>query len=538
MRQVGFKTSDNCKDYKKNDVIPSVDFQHILISGDTGSGKTSTLILPILSDRIAKNHAILFFDHKGHEHKKVKQLAKNVGRLDDVVEIGKPHCAHLNIFSELDLVRLKEVVREMGMSRDPYWSNSAANVLEDITLTYRALHDIVRQLSEYDPFLQVAESFFAELDEFGIDIFKEPTFQMIALIVSSPQNFKLYRKLIADFPYQLEKFIKNDLLHAASIKNVEVLLGKVLLLKSKIETTNRFRISEDKSDANVGNNAVLQVLDNAIAAYAKRDHMNSGEFTMNELMTKNAIIIVDTQSFGDDIMKVFFESMLKKAVMRLRNATNTAMSVFIDESNRVLFPEIDLHNDVLREASVELILAIQNEEQMMIKFGQTEWEAIKKNIKHQYFIDKHHHITYNKKGGIFSDPLLFENEVLTDVDCDYFSIEKNRARLLKGFLGNKEKLPEHFSVIYDLDLFDRESAIIVQDKSGEQYLYNYFGAAIIEEISETLPKRILVEEEKENILEMCFDEDVFDAFFDMEWPDNEYMEKSDSDTLFKKSSDL
>jgi hypothetical protein len=309
-------------------------------------------------------------------------------------------------------------------------------------------------------------------------------------------------------------------------------------LKSKIEITNRFRISEDKSDANVGNNAVLQVLDNAIAAYAKRDHMNRGEFTMNELMTKNAIIIVDTQSFDDDIMKVFFESMLKKAVMRLRNATNTAMSVFIDEANRVLFPEIDLHNDVLREASIELILAIQNEEQMMTKFGKIEWEAIKKNIKHQYFIDKNHLITYNREEGLFSAPLLFENKVLNDVDCDYFSIAKNRERLLKGFLGDVEELPVRFSVVYDLDLFDRESAIIVQDKCGEQYLYNYFGATIVQEIFETFPKRIIEKEEKEDVLEMSFDEDVLDAFFDMEWSDDEDMGKTDSDTLFKKGSDF
>jgi hypothetical protein len=48
--------------------------------------------------------------------------------------------------------------------------------------------------------LQIADGLFAELKEFGIDIFKEPTFQMIALIVSSPQYFKLYRKLIAALP--------------------------------------------------------------------------------------------------------------------------------------------------------------------------------------------------------------------------------------------------------------------------------------------------------------------------------------------------
>jgi hypothetical protein len=183
-------------------------------------------------------------------------------------------------------------------------------------------------------------------------------------------------------------------------------------------------------------------------------------------------------------------------------------------------------------------LAIQNEEQMMTKFGKIEWEAIKKNIKHQYFIDKNHLITYNREEGLFSAPLLFENKVLNDVDCDYFSIAKNRERLLKGFLGDVEELPVRFSVVYDLDLFDRESAIIVQDKCGEQYLYNYFGATIVQEIFETFPKRIIEKEEKEDVLEMSFDEDVLDAFFDMGWSDDEDMGKTDSDTLFKKGSDF
>ena len=123
-------------------------------------------------------------------------------------------------------------------------------------------------------------------------------------------------------------------------------------------------------------------------------------------------------------MKLFLESILKKAVMRLRLGTESAMSVFIDEANRVLFPSIDLHSDVLREAKVELVIAIQNEEQMVSKFSQVEWIAIKNNIKHQYYIDIQHRITYNQSDYFFTKPLVLNNERVMGVEYAFFSLKK------------------------------------------------------------------------------------------------------------------
>lgn len=72
--------------------IPLVDvkFTHSLCIGQTGSGKTTSFIYPNLLERMKLNHGILIFDIKGNEHLAVKSLAKEAGRLDDVLEIGKP----------------------------------------------------------------------------------------------------------------------------------------------------------------------------------------------------------------------------------------------------------------------------------------------------------------------------------------------------------------------------------------------------------------------------------------------------------------
>lgn len=48
------------------------------------------IYLSKLIERMKLNHGILIFDIKGNEHLAVKSLAKEAGRLDDVLEIGKP----------------------------------------------------------------------------------------------------------------------------------------------------------------------------------------------------------------------------------------------------------------------------------------------------------------------------------------------------------------------------------------------------------------------------------------------------------------
>ena len=497
MKPMGFRISELNLDKNSDNVLPPVDFQHVLCTGATGSGKTASLVLPTLEDRIGRGHAIIFFDHKGHEHKKVKSLADKLGRLKDVVEIGKPHSAYINILAELDTIRLKEMIIEVARSRDPYWANSAAGLVEDIILPLRKLYYIMELVKEYKAFQSDRLEIYDELRSIGIDFDVKPSFQTISQIVSSPKVLNKFKEVMGMFPQMLQDTLSDDSEDGADeIRNKQQIYAKLLSLEKDMKAASRFVLSEDKSDTNSGNNGVLQVLDNAIAPYAKRDYMNIDEYTISGLMDDNAIIIVDTQSFGDDILKVFFESMLKKAVMRLRTGINTAMSVFIDEANRVLSPTLDLHSDILREASVELIIAIQNEEQMIAKFDKTVWASIKGNIKHQYYIDVDHKITYNNQTLMRTSPLIIDKDVLDRSDYAFHVLEKNRLNLTNRFLGDIEKLPEEFTVIYDLDKFEHESSVVLEEKNGVAYEFSYYGKSIVDGARNTYPKEtpILVTE--------------------------------------------
>ncbi len=540
---MGFKTETGFGEKREKSVIPAVDFQHVLCEGATGSGKTASLVLPMLEDRIKRGHAIIFFDHKGHEHKKVKHLAQKAGRLDDVVEIGKPYGSYINLMAELDTIRLKEMINDNGMSKDPYWANSAANLLEDIVSLLRRLYMIVLALKTFEGFDEKLFKMLEELNDFGIDMYEKPSFQTLAKIIATPKKLSRFKEIVSELPSALERMLFEHKVQIQSdTAKLRLIFAKILTLKKVLESSDRFTLSTDKSDTNSGNNAVLQHLDNTIASYAKKDYVNTNEYSIATLMQKNTIIIVDTQSFGDDVMKIFLESMLKKAVMRLRTGSTSALSVFIDEANRVLFPSIDLHSDVLREASVELVLAIQNEEQMISKFSQTVWDSIKLNIKHQYTIDIEHRISYNGGNFMFTKPMHLEDEVLIDAEHSYYASKNNQRNIQKHFLGESDFLPKGFTVVYDLDLFEHESAVFLEDRTGAKYLYAYHGEEIVNQVRSlysTAPKELSIDINYED--DMDYDEAAMmedlglfcDEFWDKEDDDDDYDDfyYDDDDTI-------
>jgi len=396
--------------------IPPADFQHVLCVGATGAGKTASLILPTLKDRIERGHTIVFFDHKGHEHRKVKALAQQAGRLEDVVEIGKPHTAYLNLMNELDVLEVQTLIRGNDKTRDPYWSNSAANLAGDILVPLRRLFDLVQEFETWVP----GPTLTSKLEAFGMAYDRAASFQTLSALIASPRKLKAFQEAIRKTANDLDERIV-DIYREHPLDQGRLLHARILAFWKSVENIGRFSLATEGEHVNSGNNAVLQVLDNSIATYARQDYMNREGTTLSDLLERRAILIVDTQSFGEGMLKAFFESLLRKAVSRLRTGTEEPLSVFIDEANRVLSPTFDTHIDVLREARVELIMAVQNVEQMIEKFSYTKWQMIEKNIKHHYTIGTDHRALYDHRHAFMPEPLLFGEETLTEAEYDYFA---------------------------------------------------------------------------------------------------------------------
>jgi hypothetical protein len=484
METIGFKSPEQGIRHS-NSVIPPIDYQHALCIGATGSGKTASFILPTIQDRIARGHTVIFFDHKGHEHAKIKHLALQAGRLHDVVEIGKPHGMHINLLSELDIIRVKDLIRSIGHLNDAYWTNSAANMVEDIIAPWRNLYDIYK-LCRNDTRFESIRQFCTIKD---IDLSRPVSFKMLTQYTRSAKIFTEYQALMIKTADNLLGFLDYALAnYPVEEHSRRHLMGKVLELREQAETLERISIDAKGNDVNSGNNAVLQILDNNVATYAKKGYLNDGNRTLAELFDQNAIVIIDSQSFDTMVLKLLFESMLKKTVMRLRNGRNKPISIFIDEANRVLSSSFDLHSDVLREAKAELIIAIQNEEQMIEKFGVNNWEAVRKNIKHIYHIDLQHRLAYNNGSYISQTPMLIDETEQVKSEWEFFALDANRERIEKYFLGNSDHLPDRFIVDYDPETFELSSSILLQASDGSRFKYHYFGEDMIAKIDKRLDK--------------------------------------------------
>lgn len=73
-------------------------------------------------------------------------------------------------------------------------------------------------------------------------------------------------------------------------------------------------------------------------------------------------MIINAQGLKDNVIELMLNSTLSSMTRRISDEYKVPVSIFIDEAQRVLNSQTDLHADVLREAKVELILAFQNED--------------------------------------------------------------------------------------------------------------------------------------------------------------------------------
>jgi len=482
MTSIGFARQNSGK--SKERAIPLQDFRHVLITGETGSGKTASIIFPTLKDRIATNNAIVFLEYKGHEHKKVKALALKENRLDDVVEFGKPTGAFFNMMAMFDSNMLRmAIIRLCGREdKDSYWSIAAAQLAVRVIDLQRKLYNLGLSLHDH---LNVDKNIFTihltegKTSEYTtVRVDEEPSFFTLAKIVSTPSSlmrfFSSFRMVLRNIDTEIHQQIKN--LNNTEISNkFEKIISEFLILNDLLDKYENFKI-EDSDEAG-GNNGVLQILNNAIATLSTLDYINKNEVDVLQLIEKNAIIIVDVQSIDSGVYSLFLESLLKKLSNRLKFQIPNSVSFFLDEANRVLSKNIDLHNDVLREANVELILAIQNEEQMELKFGEVKWESMVKNLRQKYHVNTSHKVSYNNGEYKKVNPLLLKKDELEVAEYAYNELVKNRQYIEKRFML-EENLPKNFSVILDLDTFMQYGYLQICSSAGETNPIFYVGEAV------------------------------------------------------------
>lgn len=119
---------------KKHSVVLSLEIlrKHSMVVGETGSGKTSGILLPAVETilREDKKAGIFLIDYKGNLSKKIKALAKKYGRLEDIEEIGTIWGRKINPLADMTPEELENFL----LSRDPvkedrFWIDNAIHIL-------------------------------------------------------------------------------------------------------------------------------------------------------------------------------------------------------------------------------------------------------------------------------------------------------------------------------------------------------------------------------------------------------------------------
>ena len=120
-------------------------FQHLLVFGGTGDGKTTAILKPLLAQVLAQPHFGAYVtDAKGVLWRDAEQIAATVGRSADVLKIGTgPGEVGVNITANLApnqiAAALRSVLTQMGGARsDSFWPDMAANVMRHMLTIGRA----------------------------------------------------------------------------------------------------------------------------------------------------------------------------------------------------------------------------------------------------------------------------------------------------------------------------------------------------------------------------------------------------------------
>jgi hypothetical protein len=114
-------------------------FQHVLIFGGTGEGKTTGLLKPLMKQLLPMKHFGMYVcDAKGVLWADAQKIARAAGRADDIVIIGTGPGQHgVDILAKLTPIQvaatMRSVLKQMGGNTgESFWPDMAANVLRHV----------------------------------------------------------------------------------------------------------------------------------------------------------------------------------------------------------------------------------------------------------------------------------------------------------------------------------------------------------------------------------------------------------------------
>lgn len=122
-----------------------------LIIGGTGSGKTSSLVLPMCHSLLKAGFGGLIIDVKGNMGQQVRQIARASGCEADIVEFGSSsHACKTNLLESMrehETASLFNVLATSGVAHDPNvaWHQKGSRMAQDVATVLKGLSRIKRK---------------------------------------------------------------------------------------------------------------------------------------------------------------------------------------------------------------------------------------------------------------------------------------------------------------------------------------------------------------------------------------------------------
>lgn len=388
--------------------LVKTDFRHAICFGETGSGKTSSFILPNIEARMKEKYGLFIIDYKGNLDQQIKVLAKKTKRLDDVVELGSSWGQKVNILNGVSkklFLETCEILDGDSTSKDKFLINSALNVF-DILFDIFSLLKHIKDLTHKE-----------DIPDDVVYDMNVKTFVQITRDEDSLRSFHYNLSFVKNFTF--DYFAENKLKY--SERTAHLILSFKEKMEKRLKDLDTFidTIEEDRPAA--GGGGVLLVVRNLLLTLSA-DGLN-GEDDLIELLDSGKIVVFKSNSFNNELTKAVLHILYTR--LATRDIGLKPISLFVDEFQRSVSKKNIPFVDVFREKKVELVCSVQNLQQLENHLGESRCSEFLANIIHHYSysnryeqsLETFEYIHNNTKYK--ASPIFFEDSKLKKVQYDW-----------------------------------------------------------------------------------------------------------------------
>lgn len=374
-REIGFaKQEEAAQICKEGNLIIPCNFTHAAIIGETGCGKTTSMIYPNLLDRMQRGHGVFVFDYKGCEESAVKALAKRAGRLKDVVVVGTFLGEKINLIKDISGRDFKNTTSSLMKTIDSFWQEYGANLTLSIFNFLKALGEFTDIVGKHNVrgFAQAVR--LRDAYPFNIHTIRNLTQDILKFtefLASVNGDLKLNLDQVVNEKKEVRLRLK-DLL--ASKQNLIDIMGRFDLTKAK----NEERVINDFRN--------LSIMATVINEPADDETVNADKNSISQYLNEGKIVVFNAINSSSQTLAMLLDSFIPSFIKRAGGKNLIPISLFLDETAKIAGKNSNFHEEILRQSKVELILAFQNESTLKKELGYDKYEALIGNMVDIYLM--------------------------------------------------------------------------------------------------------------------------------------------------------